>query len=51
MKNKIKLVAGIFCIGVGIFVLVSGILWVSAFPIIWGVAIGGIGIWQLASAR
>ncbi len=51
MKRKIGLVLGIFGLGVGIFMVVSGIIWASAFYIGWGVVIVGIGVWNLLAYR
>jgi len=51
MKKKIWLAVHILGIGVGIFMIVSGMLWASGFYIFWGVALIGINIWQLIASR
>ena len=51
MKKKIWLVINILGIGVGIFLLISGVLWASGFYIFWGVALISINVWQLIASR
>ena len=49
--SYVKLVAGLICLGVGLFVMVSGLLWASIFHAVWGVPLIAVGLWQLLTSR